>query len=184
MGIRNAKGLKSFQTMVSLSFGDSFTLSRITSLISGSFVKFALVGSSGTVVNLAALTLLVRTTTARGWMASAIASLIANASNYVLNNFWTFSERYHRGLRLIRGYASYLVMSSVGLAITTVLYAFLARNFGQISLWRGDRNGLSGSLLCQVIAILLGGYFNYVLNKKVTWSISNGVKSHEGTPAD
>lgn len=175
---------KSSDPVLRLYSSNLWAFSRIRSLLSGSFVKFLLVGSTGTLVNLVALTLLLKVMGLRGWTASAIASLIANINNYALNNFWTFSDRLHRGIRLFRGYGSYLVMSTVGLGITTISYAWLNRVLGHTFFGESGRNTVSLSLLCQVIAILFGGYFNYVLNKTVTWSTQNRVESQERTAAD
>lgn len=147
-------------------------LARLRQLIPTRFIRFVLVGGTGIVVNLAAMALLLKLTDWRGWMASVASSLIANLNNYGLNNVWTFSERAHRGLGLIRGYASYLLMSTVGLGITTASYIGLAWTAEQLLLYKVvDWNRLGIAVFCQFLAIALGTFSNYILNEGVTWPV-------------
>src|SRR5438309_269818 len=121
-------------------------LSRLKGLISGRFIRFSLVGLTGILANLSVMALLLSTTGVRSWVASALASLIANLNNYSLNNSWTFSDRHHRGFGLLKGYVSYLLMSTVGLGITTASFMGLSRMVAQFPLRTIDPNG-SGTLL-------------------------------------
>jgi putative flippase GtrA len=70
----------------------------------------------------------------RGWQASAVASLTANLNNYILNNHWTFFDRLHKSWRVVKGYFSYLLMTAVGLVVTTSAYAAMTWSLSQISL--------------------------------------------------
>jgi len=146
-------------------------LSKASCLMSDRFLKFAAVGSTGVIVNLVAMTLLLHLTHWRDWQVSAAASLFANLHNYVLNNIWSFADRTHRGLRILRGYLSYLGMSAVGLGVTTATYAGLTWSLTQLSILQNGKQGFASltQLLCQFIAVALGVYFNYELNKVITW---------------
>ena len=146
-------------------------LSKASRLMSDRFLKFAAVGSIGVIVNLVAMTLLLHLTHWRDWQVSAAASLFANLHNYVLNNIWSFADRTHRGLRILRGYLSYLGMSAVGLGVTTATYAGLTWSLTQLSILQNGKQGFASltQLLCQFIAVALGVYFNYELNKVITW---------------
>lgn len=132
--------------------------------------RFGLVGSFGVLVNLVLTALLLRFSALQDWRASAIASLLANLNNYVLNNHWTFADRVHRGSVLIRGYSSYLATSLLGLGVTTGVYASLTWALPMIYSFQnsGVYNFLA-RISCQLIAILFGMFFNYKLSKAVIW---------------
>jgi len=134
-------------------------------------LKFAAVGSIGVIVNLAAMALLLHSTRWSGWQASAVAGILANIHNYVLNNTWSFADRAHRGSRLLKGYLSYLSMSALGLSITTAAYAGLTWSLTKLSILQNGTQGFASlpRLLCQLIGVALGVYFNYELNKFITW---------------
>jgi len=146
-------------------------LSKASRLVSDRLLKFAAVGSIGVIVNLVAMTLLLHLTRWHDWQASATASLLANVHNYVLNNMWSFADRTHRGLRVLKGYLSYFAMSAVGLAVTTGAYAGLTWSLMQLSILQSGIGGFASlpRLFCQFIAVSLGVYFNYELNKVITW---------------
>ncbi len=146
-------------------------LSKASRLVSDRLLKFAAVGSIGVIANLVAMTLLLNLTHWRDWQVSAAASLFANLHNYVLNNIWSFADRTHRGLRVLKGYLSYLAMSAVGLGVTTGAYAGLTWSLTRLSILQNGRGGFASvtQLFCQFIAVSLGVYFNYEMNKVITW---------------
>jgi dolichol-phosphate mannosyltransferase len=143
-------------------------LSAIGRLLPGELIKFGLVGTVGVVVNLTALSSIFHLTAYRDWRASAMATFAAMINNYFLNNFWTFADRSHRGLRLIGKSFSFLLISCAGLAITTFAYAVISA---------AERRILNvpvhppewALLLAQLIAILAGTCSNYSLNRVYTW---------------
>jgi dolichol-phosphate mannosyltransferase len=144
-------------------------LSKLGRICSGRFLKFVIVGSSGIVLNLAVLTALIKLTGFHDWRISGVASLVANVSNYVLNNSWTFADRVHRGWSVLKGYVSYLLMSSVGLLVSTGVYAGMTWGF-KTSTWGAANHGATAPLLLfQFFGIVLGTFFNYKLNKHITW---------------
>lgn len=149
--------------------------STIGKISPGRFARFALVGASGVVVNLAAFALLSNAVGLRDWRASALASLGANLSNYFFNNMWTYVDRAHRRWALVRGYFSYLLMSLIGLAVSTVTYATLARSFKYFSPFGTIHSGSSTILFCQLAGVLAGTVFNYALNQRITWRVKGPV---------
>lgn len=146
-------------------------LSKLGAMCSDRFLKFALVGASGIVVNLLAMAGLFAMSGVRDWSVSALASLIANVSNYALNNIWTFADRVHRGWAVVRGYSSYLLMSAVGLLVSTTTYAGMTWTFRQVMVSGMGLSQVPVVILLgsQFVGIVLGTYFNYRLNKHVTW---------------
>jgi dolichol-phosphate mannosyltransferase len=134
-------------------------------------VKYAIVGFSGIGVNLAVMATILHQTSVRDWRASLVASVVSTMSNYVWNNFWTFRSRAHSGMTFVRRYIVYLAVSLVGLAITTITYAFTSHALGDMLERREIAAVLpvSALLLCQLAAILAGTLCNYLLNLTFTW---------------
>ena len=135
------------------------------------FLKFAVVGSTGVVVNLAVMALLLAQTSLHGWRASAIASLAANFQNHILNNFWTYVDRPQIGFRKLDGYFSYLLVSAAGMAVATVLYAgFVGALAHTYLLQAGNPTHIFFTRLgCQFVAVLAGIWTNFELNKVLPW---------------
>lgn len=133
------------------------------------FVRFAIVGATGVVVNLGAMTCLVLLMDIKDWRASALATFLAMVSNYLLNNLWTFRDRAHQGPRLVTGCLRYVSFSLVGMGLTTgtftVLCGGLSRNLHQ-SVTALPYQLL---LLAQLAGVAVGTVSNYILNKTFTW---------------
>jgi len=150
--------------------GQLWKLSSVSSYMSVRFIKFALVGASGTAVNLCAFSCLTQLSGLRDWRISGLATLFANLTNYVVNNAWTFVDRAHSGWSLLRGYASYLGLSLVGLLASTLTFACLTRVYDT---YTQPLHRSKGSFLLalgfQLVAILVGTVFNYKLNSQFTW---------------
>lgn len=68
------------------------------------FLKYAIVGGSGVIVNLLVFLALVHSLGWRDWRGSAVATLVATVNNFGWNNAWTFRDRTHSGWRVLRGY--------------------------------------------------------------------------------
>jgi len=139
--------------------------SPLSKKISTRFLKFLVVGGSGVFVNLAAMALLLRLLGLKDWRVSAMASVIAAFSNYLLNNHWTFRDRRRTGRALSGGIFLYLIMSGVGIAVTAAIYAGLSR----IRFASGPMTSYIQLMGIQLIAISAGTYLNYVLNNSFTW---------------
>jgi putative flippase GtrA len=98
------------------------------------FVKFAIVGGAGTIVNLAVFsTIIYAYVKAAGsrpllveQMASGIAFCVAVVSNFLLNRRWTFR---HTG-SLIPHFGRFFLVSCVGLALNVFLYTVLHERAG------------------------------------------------------
>jgi dolichol-phosphate mannosyltransferase len=134
------------------------------------FLKSAVVGGIGVFINLAVMALLLSLTRIQDWRASAIASLAANVHNYVLNNLRFYAGRSHKEIRRLEGYRSYLLVSAAGPVITTGSYAGLVWGLARTSLLQGGAAAHVSliRLSCQFVAVLLGVWFNYALNKVFT----------------
>ncbi len=137
------------------------------------FMKSAVVGSVGVLINLFVMALLLKITKINNWRASAIACLAANVQNYLLHSAWSYLSDARKDFRKLEGYFSYLLMSAAGLVATTVSFALLEWTLG---LGRGGllpHRSLAATfwlrLSCQFAAIVLGIRFNYILNRMFDW---------------
>jgi len=130
-------------------------------------VKFLVVGASGTVLNLGIIALIAHNTSIRDWRASCVATLIAAANNYVLNNYWTFRRRAHSGVRFLRKYISFLIVCLGGLLATTATFAAIthflhgAMRTAVLPVW--------SLLFAQLIGIGVGAFSNFTFNRTITW---------------
>lgn len=122
------------------------------------FYSFCLVGMLGVFVNMFALTILVNLLGFYGMAASAGASVIAMAHNFVLNDRITWRDhkpattRQHFGKLL-----QFIVICSVGILITALFVeSFLSLN---LSIYLG-----------QLIGIMVATYWNFAVNNRFTWS--------------
>jgi len=150
--------------------GQLWRLSSVSRYMSVRFVKFALVGASGTIINLCAFLSFARLLGLRDWRISALATLFANLTNYVLNNAWTFVDKGHRGWSLLRGYVTYLGFSLVGMSASTLTFAALTRAYDiYLHPLQPSKESYILALGFQFVAILVGTVFNYELNKRFTW---------------
>ena len=132
-------------------------------------LKYGIVGCSGIAVNLATMALFLTIGFGRGWVPSAIASAVSTTGNFIFHNRWTFSDRQHQGLRLVRGFVSFAVVSTIGVAITTEFYMTFTRFASRLPITSLHLGKLGIPLSCQFAAILLGACMSYLLNGAFTW---------------
>jgi dolichol-phosphate mannosyltransferase len=113
------------------------------------FIRFALVGASGTLVNLGAFTAALHVGLNK-YVASAVAIEISIIWNFFLNNYWTFKERRTRDRTRIKG----LKYNLVSLATLGVSFA----TFSAMSLWV-PRAPLQFDQFVGIIPAVLVNYF-------------------------
>ncbi|MBO4752576.1 MAG: GtrA family protein [Bacteroidales bacterium] len=80
------------------------------------FVRFAIVGASGMVVDYGFLVLFVQVCGLPGLLANALSFTLAASWNYMLNRIWTFGSKDER---VGREYAKFFTVSVIGLGIST-----------------------------------------------------------------
>lgn len=91
---------------------------------SKTFLKFAVVGTSGVAVNLLSFTLLMYAGVSK-FIASPIAIEFSIITNFLLNNFWTFSDRDNNDNIHIRG-MKFNIISFVALAVSYSTFLLLS----------------------------------------------------------
>jgi putative flippase GtrA len=121
------------------------------------FVKFGVVGGSGTLINLGIFSLVLflwdrgraHPPTLHVDVANAIAFCVAVVSNFLLNRFWTFR---HRG-RIVRHFGRFLLVSLIGYGLNLVAITLLY-HVGGVE-----------EHISQLLAILVVVPFNFVGSK-------------------
>lgn len=121
------------------------------------FLKFAIVGGLGTLVNLAVLRILLlawelaaqTTPLSVEILASALAFLVAVVNNFLLNRWWTFRSTGPAHLE----FGKFLTVSLAGLGLNTVAFSFFRAHL-ELHV-----------MLSQLLAIGCVLPFNFLLNK-------------------
>jgi putative flippase GtrA len=121
------------------------------------FIKFVVVGGTGTLVNLGVFQLLVwlyeRASGGSAGLfnqiAVGIAFCVAVTSNFLLNRFWTFR---HRG-RIVRHFGRFFLVSLIGLGLNELFFTLLHNVAGV------------HRLVSLLLAILIVMPFNFIGSK-------------------
>ena len=124
---------------------------KITSKKLQEFIKFAIVGGSGVLVNMGLLFILTRFLSVRLEIASPIAIEVSILTNFTLNNLWTFKKRNTHVPFWSRLFRYHLVTGLAGIVNYLVLL-LLVKTFGL------------HDMLSNLIGILIGTFINYFLN--------------------
>ncbi len=119
-------------------------------------VMFALVGSTGFLVNVIAAMALRAATSLPFWGVQLGAALVAMTSNYLVNNTVTYYDRRKRGLALVGGYVRFCLACSAGLFVNVAVAAFLH-----------DRIGMPG--VSSIAGAAFGAVWNYVTTALAVW---------------
>ena len=121
------------------------------------FVLFALVGAFGLVVHLATLYALREGIGATNFdFSQLIATLVAMASNFVLNNEITFRKTRFAGLALVPGFLAFALACGIGILANIDIASWIYKSNG--TWWFA---GLAGALLSLV--------WNYSVSATVIW---------------
>ncbi len=120
------------------------------------FIKFALVGCSGVLVNLISFTMLMDIGV-NTYVASPIAIEASIISNFLLNNYWTFSTRQSPDRVRIKG-LKFNVISLAALAVSYTTFVFLSFMFPETK-----------PQIHQVAGIIPATFVNYFLNSNWTF---------------
>jgi len=120
------------------------------------FIRFALVGASGTVVNLGVFSAALHADLNK-YVASPLAIEVSIFWNFMLNNYWTFKERRTRDRTRIKGLKFNLVsLASLGVSFTT----FIVMNmfFPRLSLQVDQLVGIAPAML---VNYFLNSYWTF-----------------------
>lgn len=102
------------------------------------FIKFAIVGAFGMVVDISVLTVLVFVFHIPDYIANIFSVTAAIVSNFTWNRLWTFPES--RGHTLHKHFAQFALVNVVGLGLNELIFVFLDQRlfeplFGQFGIY-------------------------------------------------
>jgi dolichol-phosphate mannosyltransferase len=120
------------------------------------FLAFSIVGAMGVAVHFAVLTLCLQGLHSGFVAGQAVATLCAMTFNYAVNNVLTYRDMRLRGLRWLRGWASFVLACSIG----------GIANLGVASTVYGLGHGWFPSAFA---GILVGAVWNYGVTMMLTW---------------
>jgi dolichol-phosphate mannosyltransferase len=149
-------GESKLDSMVALDFL-GLVLAKLThDVVSLRFLLFAMVGSLGLVVHLAALFIVLRIFEVPFPQAQACGAIVAMTSNFILNNFLTYRDQRLKGFAILRGLLLFYLVCSVGL-FANVGVAFSVYDKQQI--W----------WLAGAAGALMGVVWNYAMSGLFVW---------------
>ena len=149
-------GESKLDSMVALDFL-GLVLAKLTrDVVSLRFLLFAMVGSLGLVVHLAALYAALEIFGFSFAEAQACGAICAVTSNFILNNFLTYRDQRLKGLAILRGLLLFYLVCSVGL-FANVGVAFSV--YDQQPIW----------WLAGAAGALMGVVWNYAMSGLFVW---------------
>jgi len=142
------------------------------------FVKFAIVGTVGTVVDFGVLNLLIQLAGFEKFWANTCSFTAAVISNFIWNRLWTFPESRERPLFSQLG--QFALVNVVGLAINQTLFLGLDRFvLGEVGALAAPMADLAGAIgmahfalaynLAKAIAIVVVLFWNFGINRIWTY---------------
>jgi dolichol-phosphate mannosyltransferase len=153
---KRAQGESKFNVQIGLEFL-GLLLSKLTGdLVDPRFIFFALVGTTGLAVHLLALKLALLSGVPGFALAQSIATFVAMASNFVLNNELTYRDRRLKGLSMFGGFLGFCAIGAVGALTNVGLAAWL---YSEQSVWWVA--GAAGAIM--------GALWNYALSSLFVW---------------
>jgi dolichol-phosphate mannosyltransferase len=119
------------------------------------FLMFAAVGACGIAAHMVFLAIGLKLLHLHFDTAQAIATCLAICGNFALNNAFTFGDRRLRGWGLVRGFATFALICSVGAAANLSVASFLLTGNG----W-----GVAG-----LVGAVMSLVWNYAASSVITW---------------
>ncbi|MBN1535136.1 MAG: GtrA family protein [Anaerolineales bacterium] len=138
------------------------------------FLKFAVVGVIGAVVDFGIFNLLSGFFSVNEVVASVISFSVAVISNFLWNRFWTYPDS--RSKPVVRQLLEFSIINVIGLIIRTPLFAFFAERLPKYF----EASNYSGYLpltpafwghnISLAIAVVVVMFWNFFINRYLTYS--------------
>ncbi len=136
------------------------------------FLRFALVGFIGAIIDFGLFNVLIWLTGMRAIWAGAISFIAAVVSNFLWNRYWTYPES--RSKPLPQQLFQFIIVSLAGLGIRTLLFALLELRLIQVFHSIVPEFPLSSTFLGHnttlAIAILIVMLWNFYINRYWTYN--------------
>lgn len=145
----------------------------------GRFLRFAVVGAAGAVIDFGVFNLLTNLITffkQNVVWASVISFILAVISNFTWNRLWTYPDS--RSKPLSRQLFQFVIVSVIGLLVRTPIFSFLEKSLTRIFSGRVTIGPISSVMVAHNLAlatvILIVMVWNFIANRFWTY---NDVKS-------
>lgn len=149
-------GESKFDLRIGLEF-IGLLLAKLTGgVVDSRFLMFALVGTTGLVVNIVALKIGLATFGLPFAVAQSVATFVALLSNFLLNNATTYRDRRLRGFSLVTGFLGFCAIGAAGAISNVGLATWL---YSAHSEWWVA--GAAGSVM--------GALWNYLMSSQFVW---------------
>ncbi len=136
------------------------------------FLRFAVVGTIGAVIDFGVFNLLTNGFNVQAVVSSVISFLLAVCSNFLWNRYWTYPDS--RSKKVSHQVFQFLIISLMGLAIRTPLFAWLEKWIIQeiiyLSLALPFTPTLIGHNLSLAIVIIVVMFWNFFANRFWTYA--------------
>lgn len=136
------------------------------------FVRFAIVGALGAVIDFGVFNLLILAFNIQEVLASIVSYISGMASNFTWNRFWTYPES--RSKHLAHQISQFAIVNLTGLVIRTFIFAALENPLGELFAARlSGPTGLAESLghnAALAIAVGIVMLWNYFVNRFWTYN--------------
>jgi dolichol-phosphate mannosyltransferase len=149
-------GESKLDSMVAWEFGMLIADKLVGHIVPVRFALFAFIGCIGLVVQLAVLWLALTVSSLSFFAAQSVAVIVSIASNFLLNNFFTYRDQRLQRWRLWRGLLTFYVICSIGAVANVDVAAYV---FNQRPVW----------WLAGVAGALVGSVWNYAVSAVFTW---------------
>jgi len=153
---RRVHGESKLDSLVVWDYGMLLLDKLIGHIIPARFIGFSFVGGLGVIVHFTVLTLAFRAFGASFTTSQALAVLVAMTFNFALNNILTYRDLRLRGWRWLRGWASFVLVCSIGAVANVGVASYL---------YKGNR----GWVPAAIAGVLVGTVWNYVATTTFTW---------------
>jgi dolichol-phosphate mannosyltransferase len=149
-------GESKFDARIGLEFLGLILAKLTRGIVDPRFVSFALVGTVGLAVHLLALLIALRLGTHSFPIAQSIATLMALASNFLLNNMLTYRDRRLSGFGLLWGFLGFCAIGAVGAIANVGIASWL---YSEHSVW----------WLAGAAGAVMGALWNYSMSSQFVW---------------
>ncbi len=144
------------------------------------FIKFAIVGISGSVVDFGVFNLLSTWIGLSSTLSQAISFTLAVINNFIWNRLWTYPETRKSGA--LKPFLQFGFVNVIGLGIRTLLFMGIEPQMIKLSTWalpKFSRPDVIGHNLTLALVILIVMLWNYFANRYWTFKEIDNIKEPE-----